>query len=411
MITIRTGELFVEKYNEEMKTNFTPKEIFCILAEKAFKDINRQMINWTNSKFFHRYNNKKPSFEQALEEFCNDLENKNYGVETTLNVYGGCGVPKKCHMRPTEFNYCDNLHFTIDERYCSFIGGFFQIGVQNFVTVINNKNIIWELYHSFNEYYKFIHENSNFKDKQLSTWNGCYLYQIIKKQDEFIINKKTNNNKLKTIDFLEYLDAISRIEGCKIRNILFESFDQTNVSCGYITIDLNEVKGWFNIFDKIIVNYDENFDIEDYAKFFSKKGLLRMAFDAGEITSNMLDPLLEFRKEKEQYKRINNEARKFLNKYLEYIMTAKEMDLAKQFGHFLNEAPNNCKKKPSVTEERKNIFSSRNLTRFGEAILDFCKKVDFDPSVGVPYDVITYFSTDNNSFRLDEFLMYTQFNK
>ena len=158
MITIRTGELFVEKYNEEMKTNFTPKAIFSMLAEKAFKDVNRHMINWTNSKFFQMLTKKKYTFEQALEEFCNDLENINYGVETSINVYGGCGVPKKGQkgLPTTEFNYCDNLHFTIDERYCSFIGSFFQIGVQNFVTVINNKNIIWELYHSFNEYYKFI---------------------------------------------------------------------------------------------------------------------------------------------------------------------------------------------------------------------------------------------------------------
>ena len=52
MITIRSGELFVEKYNEENGTNLTPKEIFCMLAEKSFKG-SRHMVNWTNSKFFN----------------------------------------------------------------------------------------------------------------------------------------------------------------------------------------------------------------------------------------------------------------------------------------------------------------------------------------------------------------------
>ena len=76
MITIRTGELFVEKYNEENHTDLKPKEIFRLLAEKAFKG-GRHMINWTNSKFFvylkeynkaRRLKKSEPSFEDALDE-------------------------------------------------------------------------------------------------------------------------------------------------------------------------------------------------------------------------------------------------------------------------------------------------------------------------------------------------------
>ena len=91
-------------------------------------------------------------------------------------------------------------------------------------------------------------------------------------------------------------------------------------------------------------------------------------------------------------------------------MTKKEMELASQFGEFLKNAPKKDKKVLSVKEETNKILSSNNITKFGNAVLEFCKKTGVDPSVGVPFDVVTYFSTDNNSFKLPEFVMYTQFN-
>ena len=59
MITIKTGKIFCDRYNQENGTNLSPKEIFCeIIAPMAFKS-NKHLINITNSKFFtflHREN-------------------------------------------------------------------------------------------------------------------------------------------------------------------------------------------------------------------------------------------------------------------------------------------------------------------------------------------------------------------
>jgi len=419
MITIKAGKLFVEKYNEENGTNLTPKEVFCMLADKAFRG-GRHMVNWTNTPFFNYlkdYNKfldgkrEEPSFEEAVEKFCDYVENRNCGLESSLNVYGGCAEKGNSPdiLATTEFNYCDNLHFTIDERYCSFIGSFFQICVAGFSTVLNNKKMLWLMYESFNEYYKFIHENDVVRDKQLPSWNGCYFYQKMMNKPGFI-HKKTSGDSIGTLDYLEFLEVIIRHRENNIKNLVFENFGQTNTTAGCVTLDLDGVYSWLDIMDKVVANIDEEFDLEKYSKLFSKGNLLRMSFETGEVTSNMLDPLYDFkrRRSEEEYK--NKEGIKFLKIYLKFIMTAKELELAKQFGAFLKDAPKKDKKVLSVKEEIKSILSSKNLTKFGDAIFEFCKKTGIDPTVGVPFDVVTYFSTDNNSFRLPEFVMYTKFN-
>lgn len=417
MITIRSGELFVEKYNEENGTNLTPKEIFCMLAEKAFKG-GRHMVFWYNSKFkyylddynkFLKGQKEEPSFEDALNCFCDELENNNCGVETLTNVYGGCAIPNVGDMQTTEFNYCDNLHFSIDERYCSFIGSFFQILVGNFATVINNKEIIWLMYKSFNEYYDFICKNEVVADKQLPTWNGCYFYQEIMKRSEFIVNKKLNNNKVNTINFLEYLEAVSKLDNIKMSNMMFENFGQTNITCGCITLDINNVKGWFNIFERIIANDDEEFDIEKYCKLFNKENLLRVCMEFGEVTSNMIDPLFDLKKRMKNNEFSGKDKIKFLKEYLKLIMSEKEINMAKDFGSFLAES-SKSKKLYSFKSELEAIFSSKKNTDLGNNLIAFCDKANVPYNEGVPYEVITYFANDKSKDKFMEFLMYTKFN-
>ena len=376
------------------------------------------MVNWTNSKFFSylkEYNKflkgqkEEPSFEDALNSFCNELENNNCGVETTMNVYGGCAIPNVGDMQTTEFNYCDNLHFSVDERYCSFIGSFFQILVGNFATVIDNKEILWLMYRSFNEYYDFIRKNDVVADKQLPTWNGCYFYQEIMKRTEFISDKKLKNDKINTINFLEYLEAVSKLDNISISNMMFENFGQTNITCGCITLDLNNVKGWFNIFERIVANEDEEFDIEKYCKLFNKENLLRVCMEFGEVTSNMIDPLFDLKKRMKNNEFSGKDKIKFLNKYLKLIMSEKEINMAKDFGSFLAES-SKSKKSYSFKSELEAIFSSKKNTDLGNNLIAFCDKADVPYNEGIPYEVITYFANDKSKDKFMEFLMYTKFN-
>ena len=419
MITIRVGELFVEKYNEENGTKLSPKEIFRMLADKAFRG-GRHMVNWTNSTFFNylkEYNKfldgkrEEPSFEEAVEKFCNYVEDRSCGIETSLNVYGGCALPKGADgkMNVTEFNYCDNLHFTVDERYCSFIGSFFQILVGNFATVINNKDIVWLMYQSFNEYYDFIHNNDEIADKQLPTWNGCYFCQTIFNRGEFIKDKKLKNNRINTINFLEYLDAVSKLNGVNVSNMVFENFGQTNITCGCITLDLENVKGWFNIFNKIVANNDEEFDIDAYCKLFNKDNLLRVSMEYGEVTSNMIEPLFDLKTRMKNNEFSGKERIKFLNEYLKVIMSEKENNMAKEFGQFLTKSTKS-KKSISFKAELENIFSAKKVTDLGNAIVAVCNKANIPYNEGTPYEVVSHFTNDKNKEKLMEFLMYTKFN-
>ena len=418
MITIKCGKLFVEKYNEMKKTNLTPKEVFCMLAEKAFKG-GRHMVNWTNSKFFSylkEYNKfldgkkEEPSFEDALNSFCDTIENLDFGIETSMNVYGGCAMKGNDGfvMATTEFNYCDNLHFTIDERYYSFIGSFFQICVNGFSTTIDDKDIVWMMYESFNKYYSFIHKNDDVRDKQLPAWNGCYFYEAVMGKKGYTTSVKLSKDGFSTISFLEFLEAISKLTDKKVDVLTFENFGQYNVTCGYITIDLDGLSGWFKIFRNVLTNIDEDFDIKKYADVFGKKNLLFTAMEYGEITKDMLNPLYDFKKRKALGEFKDKSGIKFLKKYLELIMTKQEIDMAKAFAKFLTEASKSGKKTLSMKAELNDVFASTNATRFTENVMTFCKK-SAAPKEEVA-DVVTYFMENGNQTKLREFLVFTKFN-
>jgi hypothetical protein len=246
-------------------------------------------------------------------------------------------------------------------------------------------------------------------DKQLPTWNGCYFYQEIMKRSEFIVNKKLNNNKVNTINFLEYLEAVSKLDNIKMSNMMFENFGQTNITCGCITLDLNNVKGWFNIFERIIANDDEEFDIEKYCKLFNKENLLRVCMEFGEVTSNMIDPLFDIKKRMKNNEFSGKDKIKFLKEYLKLIMSEKEINMAKDFGSFLAES-SKSKKLYSFKSELEAIFSSKKNTDLGNNLIAFCDKANVPYNEGVPYEVITYFANDKSKDKFMEFLMYTKFN-
>ena len=424
MITIKAGKLFIEKYNEVNGTSLTPKEVFCMLATESFKG-GRDLTHWFNSKFsYYRkaYNKfikgkkeQEPSFDDCLHAFCDTLENEDVGLETSLNVYGGCGIKgnEGDVLATTEFNFCDNLHFSVDERYCSFIGSFFQMNVSGFKTVINNKEVIWLLYESFKKYRKYIHNNDDVKDNQLLTWNGWYFYEKCAHKQGFVQNRQQLKDA-KTLNYLEFLEAMFKSKLPIARVLMFDILgSQGNTSAGCVTIDLDDVQSWLDIMDKVVSTMDNEFNLEKYSELFSKGMLLRMSLERGETTSDMLDPLYEFKRERREFRKDENKERNktritFLKKYLTLIMSEKEMELSKRFGEFLTKAPKESKKNLTTAEEVKNIINSPNIVKFGKAVMAFCQKIKIDPKETIAYEVVTYFTKD--STKLQEFLMYTNFN-
>ena len=135
-----------------------------------------------------------------------------------------------------------------------------------------------------------------------------------------------------------------------------------------------------------------------------------MSFESGEVTGEMVDPLYEFKRRRKDEEFKNKDGIKFLKAYLKLIMTDKEQELSKNFCEFIKNAPKKGKKTMSVKEETNDVLTSKNVTKFGNAVIDFCKKAGVDHTSGVPFDVVSYFIQDGNSSKLQEFLMYTKFN-
>ena len=123
----------------------------------------------------------------------------------------------------------------------------------------------------------------------------------------------------------------------------------------------------------------------------------------------MIDPLSDFKKRIKTNDFNGNDKIAFIKEYLKYVMTIQEQELAKNFGHFLSDSVK-ANKKFSFKNEMENIFNART-TNLLEAIRNFCEKANVRYNEGtIPYDVVQYFTLDENKNKLREFLSFTKFN-
>ena len=191
----------------------------------------------------------------------------------------------------------------------------------------------------------------------------------------------------------------------------FENFGNTNITCGCVTFDLDGVRGWFNIFDNVVTNIDEDIDIEKYCKLFNKdNSLLIASIECGEVTRDMIDPLFDLKKRIKTNDFNGNDKIAFIKEYLKYAMTIQEQELAKNFGHFLSDSVK-ANKKFSFKSEMEKIFNAKTNIHLLEAIRVFCNKANVQYNEGtISYEVVQHFTLDENKNKLIEFLLFTKFN-
>lgn len=402
MNTIKSGKLFCDKYNSVNKTQLSPKEIFSgIIAPILFYG-EKHLTLWANSSWFSFFVSKKnkfsdENFKLVLDNFCTQIEDDSYNVMTSCNVFGGCAIPQL--KQTTMFCYSDNLYFNIDERYYSFIGAAFAFQCEGWYVIVNNTDLIWKLFEGIKQYRKIIDENSHLYGNQLYAWNSAYLTSIVRKDkvsniiDEFFTQKDSKGFKINInphINFINFLFYISKLTN-NLRYISVFRLDKTNTTCGEILINLDYVKRMSDMYKKVYKEPHENFNPADFNRSISKNINLKLAVEIGSVYEGFLNPLNPI------YEKLFEE--KFKLKFIEFIMSDNEKELAKSFAQNL---------KNIVSESKTNIHIEKFFKEHKlENLIQFITGLEH-PNLFI--DVVEYLTSNTISKdNINIFIKYTEF--
>lgn len=337
MITIKSGELLVKRYNKENNTQLTPKEFFkSVIAPLLFYG-NRHLVCWQNSKFSQYINKNKiklqteginaETFNNILNDFCEAIDNPRNNVLTTLNIFGGCAIPK--YGVTTLFSYSDNLDFNQDERYCSFIGSSVALLIEGWCVILDNEDVIWEIFKGIEKYRQIIDTNENLSGNQIYAWNTIYLFnKYLGDVDTICDEYFDDNGKLSLnigsngISFSNFLYLIQSInKDIKMLHFFNDNGHQTK-SCTSVLIDLDYVSNQSKMFKQLYQTMNVDFKYANFNKIFGGKNLFYKAIETGCITKGFFNPLLDVKKnDKENIK-------KNRIKYIEFIMTEEQKGMA-----------------------------------------------------------------------------------
>lgn len=380
MITIPLGETFCKKYNQENKTNYTPKEIFCkVLAPLAFENNKAYLIDMGNTPIGQRTKTSKDSLEVAVQKFCDKLENETdfHGLMTSTRVYGGCCEQSSTNCGTTYANINDNLYFDVNERYNSFNGMFFQLCVNGFNVCINNENLIWLLFESMKEYRNYLDynlrsgDNEKFKKNKLLSWNTCYLYRkIINNED--CVNYDTFMNINGEIissqcpNFLCVLISLMKM-GIQIPYIQLHKIGQQNVTCPVIHVSIPAMTNLYNVYSTLLATDFNVTDISLFNKLFGDS-IIHAVIQTGAITPHLIKQTI-----------LDNNDRniiKYKQEIINCFMTTEDKTIAKEFGNLMlqcDKASGNITIKTQVN----NVFASKKFYWLQKSIislLEICKK-------------------------------------
>lgn len=404
MNTIKLGKRFCYLYNNKYKTDISPKEIFCDVIAPLLFHGDEHLISWKNSKW-HYVKDKINDFNETLISFCEVIETEHSDLMTSMNVFNGCAnyVYTEGINPTTEFCFKENLYFNFDERYCSFIGSAFMLRSGKCELIINNDELIMDIFQSIKEYRKLLDNNNSFKGNQLGTYNSLFLYKK-KIDNDFDINSnirkvdKSNKLEFTGVDFEKILFSISKYG--EINYFELTSSGNTNISYPPILLDLKYCTKIYDFINNFYNEPNKLSSFKTYREIFGGNDILYTGVQCGIIGENLFNPIITLQKFKD-----NKQMKKYIANYKKYfslIMKKEELDLAKKFVEQLNLDKGLSNKTTDFDIE--NILKSKTKTVFNETLLVLLKKINADKNNYK--DIINYLNSDITKENLTEFLTY-----
>lgn len=300
MYTSYIGKKFLKLYNKKNESNHSARQFFDRIFFPLFFDDEKHLMHVSNSPFFQKPSAK--ALERGLTKSQAQLKKLHQDVNNEPpNMAIVVGYAAK-DVTGTTSGQLTNMNFKIDaeEMYSSWIGEALGIGVNGgFVVLLDNEIVLWNLFKGWKTYREYLIETPNLKDKQIETWNGKWLTHTL--SNDYNDNMPTALFELGVDEVLGKM-AVTTQSWSSLLFALAKSFpktnliayaynlSQTNTTLGFVNLYLPEVKGIFDLRDKIFLNKNQSIlsdkQIQQLSTYYNFKSACRF----GTIGLKALEP-------------------------------------------------------------------------------------------------------------------------
>ncbi|MCH5598028.1 hypothetical protein [Niabella ginsengisoli] len=278
MYTSYIGKKFLNIYNNRNKTEFAAEQFFDEVFFGLFFTDESHLMHVGNSPFFQKPKEAdvQTHGSKSLAQLANLKSNIQNDVPN-MSIFVGASAKD---IGGTTSGQVSSIAVDIDsdEMYASWIGEALAIGVNGgFVMLIDNENILWNLFKGWEVYRKYLSNTPNIKDKQIETWNGQWLCHTFSKrfnenrpEDGLDIEAENVQGKLAipTIKWTTVVLTLSRKFPNSQMTAYTYNLSQMNTTLGFINLYLKEIHELYEMRDQLILESDKTILSDlDIAKF------------------------------------------------------------------------------------------------------------------------------------------------
>lgn len=300
MYTSYIGKKFLRLYNEREKKELTAKQFFDDVFFNVFFQDDSHLMHVGNSPFFQKTKEEddKKHGGKSLAQL-NNLRKKIASKIYSGSILVGFAAEE---MDATTSGQLTSIDFKIDDEevYASWIGEALGIGVSGgLVMLIPEDEILWNLYQGWSIYRQFLQQTPHVKDKQIETWNGCWLCHCFGKNFNPAnpwegLNIETaealGKIAIPTTSWSKVVFAISKKYPKQILTAYAYNLSQTNTTLGFINLYLPDVRKVYELRDKLFLEKSATIlndkEIEQLETFYN----FRNACKLGTIGLKALEP-------------------------------------------------------------------------------------------------------------------------
>lgn len=300
MYTSYIGKKFLKIYNEKMNTEISAEEFFDRIFFNLFFNDERHLIHVSNSPFFQKPKDEdvKKYGSKALAQY-NNLKVAMTCDEPNMSIFVGYAAKD---VAGTTSGQISDMQTSIDtdEMYASWIGEALAIGVSGgFAMLLDEPDILWQLFCGWEYYRKYLNQTPNVKDKQIETWNGHWLshwcrkfYNDLTPYKGFHIvpTESMGNLAIPTKPWLEIIMALSKKYPNKVITAYSYNLSQTNTTLGFINLYLPEVHSLFDFRDKLFFDGKQSILSDEEIESFNTNYTFKSACKLGVIGLKAIEP-------------------------------------------------------------------------------------------------------------------------
>jgi hypothetical protein len=300
MYTSYIGKQFLQLYNEREGTQLSARAFFDEVFFPLFFDDDRHLMHVHGSSFFQQMPTKNISAGITKNEA------KRLRLHESIKqgkISGSTFVGYAAEsITAVSSGQVSSLTPEIDseEIYASWIGAGLAISMSGAAILINEPEILIQLFQGWKYYRQFVSQIPNLKGNQIDTWNAYWICHVLSFDfdedyplDNLDIYPENNPGGLLAIPSQPWVKVIFSLAKLFPKQTLTANafyFDKTNYSFGFVNLYLPVVEAIYQVRDHVFLNSSEtslnNNEIGKLQPFFN----FRNACMLGTIGLKALEP-------------------------------------------------------------------------------------------------------------------------